>query len=173
VLITRDPMAAMAWAVEQTLTGAADLPVDAYESYLTRLREAGQTPPPDPAPDLPSVAYTLERPAPDNWIPLVPVLPAISAAAVFRRGTMDIPGPGGTVIQLAPHAEVLEPGRPFYLTDRVVTPIGVEVQRRMRRTRLPDGRTLVWMGKRSGPGRGLGSSGLRFDYLRDGTPPAS
>jgi hypothetical protein len=52
---------------------------------------------------MPAIAYTLEHPPPDNWIPLVPVLPAIGKAAVFRRGTMDIPGPGGTVQQLAAH----------------------------------------------------------------------
>ena len=52
---------------------ASDLAVDGYEGYLARLREEGQTPPPEPAPDLPAIAYTLEHPPPDNWIPLVPV----------------------------------------------------------------------------------------------------
>jgi hypothetical protein len=173
VLITRDPTAALAWAVEQTLQGASDLGVDGFESYLARLREQGQTPPPQPAPDMPAVAYTLEHPPPDNWIPLVPVLPALGQAAVFRRGTMDIPGPGGTVEQLVAHAELLEPGQPFYLTDRVVTPIGVSAQRLLRRTRLPDGSTIAWLARRSGPGRGLGAAGLKFDYLRDGTTASS
>ncbi|MDQ2959174.1 MAG: hypothetical protein M3Y42_19725 [Actinomycetota bacterium] len=167
VLITRDPTAALAWAVEQKVHGAADLAVDGYEGYLARLRQQGQVPPPDPAPDLPSIGYTLEHPPPDNWIPLVPVLPAIGRASVFRRGTMDIPGPADTVLQLAAVAELLEPGQPYYLTDRVVTPIGVSAQRRLRRTRLPDGSYVTWLANRSGPGRGLGSSGLKFDYLRD------
>jgi hypothetical protein len=171
VLITRDAMAAMAWAVEQTVQGSADSGVDGYEGYLARLRAAGQPAPPAPAPDMPAIAYTLEHPPPDNWIPLVPVLPAMGKASVFRRGTMDIPGPGGTVTQLAPHAEVLEPGQPFYLTDRVVTPIGVSVQRLMRRTRLADGATVAWLAKHRGPGRGMGASGLKFDYLRDATEP--
>jgi hypothetical protein len=173
VLITRDPVAAMAWAVEQTLQGGADVGVDGYEMYLARLRERGQPAPPAPAPDMPTIAYTLEHPPPDNWIPLVPVLPAIGEAAVFRRGTMDLPGPGGSVIELVAHAEVLEPDRPFYLTDRVVTPVGVSVQRLVRRTRMPDGTTIAWIARRSGPGRGVGASGLKFDYLRDATEPPS
>jgi hypothetical protein len=173
VLITRDPTAALAWAVEQTVPGAADVGVDGYEGYLARLRQQGQEPPPAPAPDLPAIAYTLEHPPPDNWIPLVPVLPAIGQAAVFRRGTMDIPGPGGTVTELAAHAELLQPGQPFYLTDRVVTPIGVGAQRLLRRTRMPDGSTVTWLARRSGPGRGLGASGLKFDYLRDGSASAA
>ncbi|MFZ1927459.1 MAG: hypothetical protein WAU42_15130, partial [Solirubrobacteraceae bacterium] len=167
VLFLRDAMAAMAWAVEQKLQGAMDLPVDAYEGYLARLREEGQPQPPAPAPDMPSIAYTLEQPPPDNWIPLVPVLRSVGSEAVFRRGTIDLPGPGGSVILLAPHAEVLQPGEPFYLTDRVLTPIGVSVQRMLRRTRLPDGSTVVWVARRSEPGQALGASGLKFDFLRD------
>ena len=173
VLITRDPTAALAWAVEQTVHGSADRGVDGYEGYLARLRQEGQQAPPEPAPDLPAIAYTLEHPPPDNWIPLVPVLPAIGRASVFRRGTMDIPGPGDTVLQLTAVAELLEPGQPYYLTDRVVTPIGVSAQRLMRRTRLPDGSYVVWLANRSGPGRGLSASGLKFDYLRDATTPTN
>ncbi len=168
VLFLRDPMAAMAWAVEQKLQGGLDVAIDAFEGYLARLR-AQATAPPAPAPDMPTIAYTLEQPAPDNWIPLVPVLTS-GGTMLLRRGTMDLPGPGNTIIQLAPHAEVLNPGRPFYLTDRVVTPVGVEVQRYPRRTRLPDGSTIMWMARRSGPGRGLGASGLKFDFLRDASP---
>jgi hypothetical protein len=168
VLFTRDSMAALAWAVEQKLAGALDVAVDAYEGYLARLRAEGAPQPPSPAPDMPTIMYTLEQPPPDNWIPLVPVLPSPGAAAVFRRGTMDLPGPGGTIVSLVPHAEVLEPGTPFYLTDRVVTPIGVTVQRRVRRTRQSDGQTMTWAGWHTGPGRGPGASGLKFDFLRGG-----
>jgi hypothetical protein len=172
VVFTRDPTAAMAWAVEQTLQGGADVGIDGYEAYLARLREQGGVIPPGPAPDLPAIAYTLERPPPDNWIPLVPVLPALGKAAIFRRGTMDIPGPGGSILELEARAEVLEPGAAFYLTDRVVTPVGARVQRLVRRTRLPDGTTVVWVARRSGPGRGTGASGLEFDYVRDATASA-
>jgi hypothetical protein len=167
VLFARDNMAAMAWAVEQKLQGALDIAVDAYECYLARLRATGQPQPATPAPDMPTLSYTLEQPPPDNWIPLVPVLPSVGAAAVYRRGTIDLPGPGNTIIQLRPHAELLGPDAPFYLTDRVVTPIGVSAQRRMRRTRTPDGTTLTWMARCSGPGRGPAASGLKFDFLRD------
>jgi hypothetical protein len=168
VVFLRDNTAALAWAVEQQVQGGADLPVTGYEAYLARLAaDPTQTPAPA-SPDSTDVAYTLEHPPPDNWIPLVPVLTQ-SGEMMFRRGTMDIPGPGGTVTQLLPHAEILEPGSPYYLTDRVITPIGVEAARYLRRTRWTDGSTLVWMARKSVPGTGLGSSGLKFDFLRDGT----
>jgi hypothetical protein len=168
VFFLRDNMAALAWAVEQSLQGGADLPVDGYEAYLARLRADSSLSPPAPAPSAADVAYTLEQVPPDNWVPFVPVL-SQAGELQLRRGTMDIPGPGGTVIQLVAHAEVLQPGSPFYLTDRVVTPVGVEVQRYFRRARWTDGSTLLWMARQSRPGRGVGSSGLKFDFLRAGT----
>jgi hypothetical protein len=168
VVFLRDNTAALAWAVEKQLQGGADLPVNGYETYLARLAaDPVQTPAPA-APGSADVAYTLEYPPPDNWIPLVPVLTQ-SGEMMFRRGTMDIPGPGGTVTQLLPHAEILQPGSPYYLTDRVITPTGVEAARYLRRTRWTDGSTLVWMARKSGPGTGPGSSGLKFDFIRDGT----
>jgi hypothetical protein len=168
VVFLRDNTAALAWAVEKQLQGGADLPVNGYEAYLARLTADPTQTPASPAPSSADIAYTLEYPPPDNWIPLVPVLTQ-SGQLMFRRGTMDIPGPGGTVTQLLPHAEILQPGSPYYLTDRVITPTGVEAARYLRRTRWTDGSTLVWMARRSGPGTGPGSSGLTFDFLRAAT----
>jgi hypothetical protein len=166
VIFLRDNTAALAWAVQQKLQGGADLPVNGYEAYLARLA-ADTAQAPDPAaPSGTDLGYTLESAPPDNWIPFVPVL-TTSGEMMFRRGTMDIPGPGGTVIQLQPRAELLQPGTPYYLTDRVITPTGVEATRYLRRTRWTDGSTLVWMARQSGPGTGPGSSGLKFDFLRE------
>jgi len=165
VIFLRDNNAALAWAVERKLQGGADLGVDGYETYLARLAADPTLQPPPAAPASADLAYTLEYPPPDNWIPFVPVLTQ-SGEMMFRRATMDIPGPGGTVTQLQPHAEILQPGTPYYLTDRVITPTGVEAARYLRRTRWTDGSTLVWMARRSGPGTGPGSSGLKFDFLR-------
>jgi len=164
VLFLRDNMAAMAWAIEQKLRGAMDVAVDGYEQYLARLRLAPAPSPAPPASGSPGISYVLEQPVPDNWIPLVPVL-SKAGELLLRRGTMDVPTMGG-VTKLLAHGEILEPWHPFYLTDRVVTPIGVEVARSLRRTRWTDGSTFVWMGRHTHPGRGPGWSGLRFDFVR-------
>ncbi|HEY6313628.1 MAG TPA: hypothetical protein VIY52_22885 [Streptosporangiaceae bacterium] len=169
VIFLRDNTAALAWAVEQQLQGSADLAVNGYEAYLARLTADADQTPPAAAPSSADISYTLEQPPPDNWIPFVPVLTQ-SGEMMFRRGTMDIPGPGGSVVQLTPRAEILQPGAPYYLTDRVITPTGAEVRRYLRRTRWTDGTTLAWMARQSGPGRGPGTSGLKFDFVRAGTP---
>jgi len=166
VRFLRDNMAALAWAVELTLNGSLDLPVDGYEQYLARLRLGLLGQPPAPAASGPDISYTLQYPVPDNWIPMIPVL-SPDGSLLLRRGTMDIPGPGGAVLQLQPHSSILTPGTPFYLTDRVVTPAGVAVRKYFRRTRASDGTTVTWTGRMTTPGRGPGWSGLKFDFLRD------
>jgi hypothetical protein len=164
VLFLRDNVAAMAWGIEQTLQGAIDLPVDGYEQYLVRLRANPPAPPAPATPGGPQITYELEQPVPDNWIPLVPVLNA-QHELLLRRGTMDVPTSSG-VIKIVPHGQILEPWHPFYLTERVVTQIGVEVSRALHRTRWTNGSTYVWMGRLSHPGSGPGWSGLRFDFVR-------
>ena len=164
VLFLRDNMAAMAWAIEQKLQGAMDLAVDGYEQYLVRLRDNPIPTPAPPAPGGPAITYMLEQPVPDNWVPLVPVL-SKTGELLLRRGTMDIPTATG-IVKLVPHGTILEPQHPFYLTERIVTPIGVAVARAMRRTRWTDGSTHVWMGRHTHPGKGPGWSGLRFDFVK-------
>jgi hypothetical protein len=128
VLFLRDDQAALAWAVEQKLAGALDLPVDGYEQYLARLRLDPSATPPTPVAGGTGIAYTVEHAVPDNWIPMLPVLSS-SGELLLRRGTMDLPGPGGTVVQLQAHSSILQPGAPYYLTERVVSEIGVDVQK--------------------------------------------
>ncbi len=168
VLFLRDDMAAMAWAIEQRLQGDLDAPVDAYEMYLRRLR--ADPPPAAPAatPGGPQVAYTLAIPVPDNWIPLVPVQ-SPRGELFLRRGTVEIPTATGFA-NLQARAAILEPWHPFFLADRIVPSAGVLADRRFRRARAPDGSTLLWLGRRTAPGRGPGWSGLRYDMVRDLSP---
>jgi hypothetical protein len=161
----RDDMAAMAWAVEHQLHGTLDAPVDAFQSYLARAR-AEPVPRPTPAPGDPPLFYTLESLVPDNWIPMVPVQTP-TGGLYFRRGVLERPAPGGGVVPNLAHASVLEPGVPFFLTDRVLTRVGTVARIAFRRARGTDGQTYLWYARRSGPGAGPGWSGLRFDFLQN------
>ncbi len=159
----RDDMAAMAWAVEHELHGTLDGPVDAYQAYLARVAK-NPLPKPVQRPGDPPIFYTLESVVPDNWIPLVPVKTKLGQL-VFRRGVVERLN-GGTFEGTPAHASVLEPGVPFYLTDRIITRIGTEASVSFRRSRGIDGTTYLWQSRRSQPGTGPGWSGLRFDFLQ-------
>jgi hypothetical protein len=172
VLLLRDDMSAMAWAVEQKLQGDLDTPLDSHEMYLERLRLNPPTPPPSATTGGPPIYYTLERPAPDNWIPMVPV--QTPAGELFlRRGTMPVPTSSG-LLELTARALVLEPGQPFFIADRTLLRSGINTARYFRRTRSSDGSTYVWMARQSGPGKGPGWSGLAFDLVSNmGKAPGS
>jgi hypothetical protein len=64
---------------------------------------------------------------------------------------MEIPTASG-LIKLQPHTS-MQPGAPYFVTDRAITPAGVTVQQYLRRTRTPGGSTLVWTARRSEPSR--------------------
>lgn len=169
VLFLRDDMAAMAWAVEQQLQGDLDAPVDTHEAYLERVASNPPPPPPIQTAGGPKVYYTLEDPVPEYWIPMVPVQTA-QGTLYLRRGTMEIPTSSG-LIQVTARALILDPGKPFFVADRVVPQAGVQADRYFRRTRSSDGTTYLWMARKSGAGRGPGWSGLRFDVVDDMKQP--
>ncbi len=170
VLFLRDDMAAMAWAVEHQLQGDLDAPIDTHEAYLARLKIDGPPPPPTASAAGPRIYYTLEMPVPEYWIPMVAVQTA-QGALYLRRGTMEIPTSSGQIFVQA-RALILDPGKPFFVADRVIPQAGRQADRYFRRTRASDGSTYVWMARKSGAGRGLGWSGLRFDVVEAMQQPA-
>jgi hypothetical protein len=167
----RDDAAALCWAVERTLQGPLDAPVDGYEWYLQRIKHH---PPPTPsaAPGDPDIAYLLGTTVPDNWIPLLPEQSATGSPQFLRRGAMVRPNPAPppATLPVPPHGQILQPANPFFLRDQAVSQTGLQVQRYFRRTRWTDGSTHVWMARRVLPGHGPGASGLAFDVVIPTTP---
>lgn len=168
VLLLRDDMAAMAWAVEHRLPSELDTATDAYALYQQRLKNDPPPTPPTITPGGPAISYTLETPPPDNWIPMVPVLSPTNEL-YLRRGTMEVPTTSG-FIKLQARGAILEPQHPFFVTDRAVPRSGTQVDRYFRYTRSSDGTIFVWLARRSGQGRGSGWSGLRFDQVTNLSP---
>jgi len=171
VMFLRDNIAAMAWAVEHKLPGDLDSPIDGQEAYLQRLKSNPPPAPPQATANGPQIYYTVEQPVPDNWIPLLPVQTP-QGSLYLRRGSMEIPTTQG-LLYVTPRALILDPGQPFFLADRVLPPTGILVDRYFRRTRSSDGTTFLWLARKSGPGRGPGWSGLRFDIVQDMAKSAS
>ncbi|HEY7145490.1 MAG TPA: hypothetical protein VH637_14700 [Streptosporangiaceae bacterium] len=161
VYFLRDDMAAMSWAVEHTLQGPLDAPVDALQLAFEFDAAIPQPPPDPPAPGGPDQAYVLEQIPPANWIPMVPVT-APSGARYFRRGILVRPGYG----DVHAAARLLEPGHPLFVADESIPREGAEVTRYFRRARWTDGSTITWLAHRSRPGRGPGWSGLAFDRVQ-------
>lgn len=166
VIFLRDDLAATAWGVEKTLQGPLDAPVDGQESFLQRLKEQPPPLPPAPTADGPDNWYLLGTTVPDNWIPMVRVT-ANDGSLMLRRGKMSraIRGAApGQDLTISARGHILEPSvSPYLINDRSVPTAGTQVTRYVRRTRWLNGKTFLWIGRRTSPGKGPGWSGLQFD----------
>jgi hypothetical protein len=161
VLLLRDEMANMAWAVERSIEGAHGLPMDrAAAEYARR---------PDPAP--PSAAadtlmYRLRTDVPHHWLPLLPQrLEPDDPSMTLRLAALPSIQPDGTLVPIRPQGQLLAaaPHEPVIVREEEVPREGARVTRAYQLARWFDGTTFLWLGRRKSVGRGEGSSGLRFD----------
>jgi hypothetical protein len=162
VRFLRDEMANVAWAIEHRIESAAGRPVD--------LAARRAPPPPARASHDDAWRLLLSTSVPSNWVPLVPVRVvggstsgATDATIMLQRGRMPVVGdPSATRGALG---EILVPDRRLLVHEEEIPLAGIRVVRRFQSARDQNGRLHTWVGRRKGPGRGEGSSGLVFDIL--------
>jgi hypothetical protein len=162
VLLLRDEVANLAWAIERRVQEAGGRSLDRFEQYQ---RARAAAPPPPPAPDNGQLHYRLATTVPDHWIPLVPTRQApddpdvrLVRGRVLRQGS-------ATPVSPAPLGRLLEPGRPLRLFEEEVTRVGARITRSRQYVRWTDGSSHLWIGRQKGAGRGEGASGLRYDAV--------
>jgi hypothetical protein len=157
VLLARDDVAAMAWAIEKTVLGEAGRPLDRALAAAERARRAELEADPEPAPTG-ALRYRLATEVPENWYPLLPQQTGLRAIN-FELGEVKL-GPNPTP---APLGAVLGSSSPLRIDEEELSRAGLRVRRMARRVRWSDGTVHLWFGRRAGPGRGESGSGLRFD----------
>lgn len=171
VALFRDEMANMVWGVERRVQGISGDPYDrTADEYHRAARQQVSGPPVDA-----TLVYRLATSVPDNWIPFVPVAADGSSGTnpvvqLQRRvlvrtdddGTRTPVHPRGTLLRSDPRQSP-DGEPPLRIEEEEVPREGVVVTRTFQFGRWFDGRSLLWVGRRKRPGRGEGSSGLRFD----------
>jgi hypothetical protein len=162
VLLLRDEMADMAWAIENTIASPLGSPVNRFE-------QARALTPPAPAHEpLAELVYRLRSAVPENWIPFVPVG---ADPGRLRRSALEGGAFGGPLTPVAPVGRILQPGRPLEVFGEEIPRSGTRITRSWRFGRGPDGASYLWAGRRRAEGNGEGSSGLRYDSLDAGLLP--
>ena len=166
VLLLRDEMANLGWAVEAIAPDASGASVD----WRMLLPAPDPTTPPALPPaiadDRPPLTWRLMRPPPAHWYPLVPVARGDRLAS-FAVGSVELAAGANT-----------EPPRSVALTELAATGLGEEelaregrrLVRTVSTTRWTDGSLHAWIARRTLPGRGEGSSGVRFDAILPDDP---
>jgi hypothetical protein len=170
LVLLRDEMANMAWAVERIVEGADARPRNRSIEYGSRLTAA-------PPPEITSPAdlvYVLQTTVPSHWIPLVPVRDPANLSPtgpiVLQRGSMLTQD--GTMRPMTAQGVLLEPDvSPWYFHEEEVPSAGRRVRRIPALARWLDGTPYAWVSRRVSAGRGEGSSGLQFDIAISPTPP--
>jgi hypothetical protein len=161
VLFIRDEMANMAWAVERVIQGPSGRPLRRFEAYQEkrqREEEAAAGTPPESTADL---IYRLASEVPDYWYPLLPVL-VDQRSISLRLGAMPGEQPSTTD---GPQGRILASAAALLIPEEEVPRAGARVTRAYQYARWVDGSSHLWVGRRKQPGRGEGSSGLRFDTI--------
>jgi hypothetical protein len=177
VLLLRDEVANLGWAVERRVADAGGRPLDRFEQYQRKKAAAAAAAAANPAPgagdaegsvpdESTEIRYRLANSVPDYWFPLVatrtdPGAPDIRLVrGRMLRSTDD--GEGEAAVALG---RLLEPDTSLSLFEEEVSRSGERVVRGYQYVRWTDGGTHLWIGRRKQPGRGEGASGLRFDSL--------
>jgi hypothetical protein len=162
VLLLRDELANLAWAVERATEGEDGQPAD-------RAQAAHESVPPAPPPAgaVRTLPYRLRTDPPSHWFPLVPQRAQPSNPSMaFRLGALPRVAPGGPVTPLRPRGRLLAPmvrSPEVLLREDEVPREGARVTRAYQLARWIDGTMFLWLGRRKTVGRGEGSSGLHFD----------
>ena len=146
VLLLRDELAELAWAIERRAPGPTGRTIDRAQSPAA---------PPRPATEDGELRYVLEGHVPDGWVPLLP------EPGILRLGRV---GSAPTT----PRGRLLT--NTTEIRDEELPREGVELHRRFRTARGPAGETHLWVARSRRTGRGEAASGLTFDALE---PPAS
>jgi hypothetical protein len=188
VLLSRDEMANMVWAIERTIALPSGEPKRGREAANeTRVfyerdleRRLGAPPQPLPPAEGAKIRYQVMSRVPENWIPLIPVhIAGDNREVQMQRAAMPrilVGDTAPTPDPVRPRTSLFRPGLDetppvSYLQHEDEVPrAGTHVTQRFQRTRWRDGRAWVWLGVRKQTGRGEGSSGLAFDRIID-VPP--
>jgi hypothetical protein len=159
VVLIRDDTADLGWAVEHTVLGADDRPLDRYAAAAQQAPAQTPAPPPD---DGSAVRYLLETDVPVFCYPLVPDphgQPLLDLLVLRRVGTdgqqQDVPPQGQLLTALQ--------GQPLF--DQELPAVGTTARRRCYLIRGFDGEPLLWTGRERQTGGRYGSIPLAFDQI--------
>jgi hypothetical protein len=176
VILARDEMTNVVWAVEERIPGLSGQGIDGFEAAtqlsanFTQQAPAGSD---EPAANAAKIRYVLGTSVPENWIPFIPRHQPGSnrqmrlQRAALPRLTDALPG-----TRTEPRGRLLRTGldgvtvrQAYFLHEEEVPRAGVIVTRSFQRARWFDGKVYTWLGRRKQIGRGQSASGLEFDQI--------
>ncbi|GAA0937717.1 hypothetical protein [Virgisporangium aurantiacum] len=169
VVLLRDEMANLGWAVEAVAPDAAGAPAD--WRMLLPAPDPSQPPalPPAIADDRPALRWRLMRRPPGHWHPLVPQATG-DRLSTYAVGSVAL-GTGG--MTPPPRSVAVREIAASGLREEELAREGRRLVRAVQVARWVDGGIHVWTARSTLPGRGEGHSGVRFDDVLPEQPLAA
>ncbi len=161
VLMGRDEVANMAWAVERRVEGAYGRGIDPLAAVSPGGRRSA--PPLEPGEVDDRWVFDLGGAVAGNWLPLLPVRLQGSEQIGLQRGRVPLPDEDRSRGALS---TLLEPDGRLIIEESEVPRAGLRVQRRYQAARTPDGSLRVWLARQKGPGRPTDDETVATDVLR-------
>jgi hypothetical protein len=176
VILARDEMTNMVWAVEERIPGVLGGGVDGFESATALSRHFVQRAPLEevvPEASEARIRYVLGTSVPENWIPFVARhQPGSQRLIRLQRASMPRLTDALPQSRVEPRGRILRTGldgldvrQPYFLHEEEVPRAGALVTRGFQRARWFDGKVYTWIGRRKETGRGQAASGLVFDRM--------
>ena len=184
VILLRDEVANMVWAIEKKIPLPTGSPKNGAEAahelrnFYQKLVDENNVAPvaiPDLMKNEANIRYEIMNTVPENWIPFIPVhVPGSNREIQLQRASLprilknDLPE---NAKKIKPRTQFLREGldtptiEPYFIHEEEIPRAGVRIYHTFQRARWYNGKVVTWYGARKQTGRGEGHSGLAFDQI--------
>jgi hypothetical protein len=182
-VMIRDEVANMVWAIETDITLASGKKTKAAEAareleafYQRLVSGNGEVDTETDEETIASIRYKIMNSVPENWIPFIPVhVDENNREIQLQRAAMPriIEGEEGKPDRIRPRSILLregldkDPMKAYFIHEEEIPRAGTLISQSFQRTRWYGGKVVNWLGIHKKTGRGEGSSGLKFDFLKN------
>jgi len=171
----RDEMANMVWGIESVIPDGMGMGIEG-NTMATQIREYYNRFFPKKASDKSNEAkieYQLFSEVPENWIPFIPVKikngSPLSRQIQLQRAQLPriVEGPQPMTMRIEPRTSILlKEQSPYYIIEGEILKSGTIIELHWQRTRIANGKNVIWLGKKRSNGRGEGSSAVAYDQIK-------
>jgi hypothetical protein len=175
VMLIRDELANMVWAIEKVVPLAHGISKSGSETATETRQFYNKFAIQNPIniahiENDAKIRYEIMNSVPENWIPFIPVKINNDIRKIqLQRASMPRIVEGIDPVKVKPLTSLLREGLPsaYFIHEEEIPRSGIVVSQSYQRTRWRNGQVFTWLGVRKQIGRGEGNSGLKFDSINE------
>ncbi len=171
----RDEMANMVWGIESVIPDGMGIGIDG-NAMAVQIREYYNGLSPEKISEDSNeskITYQLVSEVQENWNPFIAVKiqdgNPLSRQIQLQRAQLPRIVEGHDPMRIEPRTSILlKEKSPSYIFEGEIPKLGVIIELHWQRTRMANGKNVIWLGRKKTNGRGEGSSALSYDQIQAG-----